>query len=308
MALHPEVEGLLAFFAELGMPDPRSVTPEQLRESMGAMPVENPTPVGSIENQHVPGKDGDVPVRIYRPDGDGPFPLLMLFHGGGWVVGNLDSHDETGRLLCAGAEAVVVSVDYRLAPETPFPGGLEDCYNATVWAADNAALLGADAGRLAVAGDSAGGNLAAAVCMLARDRAGPAIKHQLLIYPVTDYNLETTSYLTNGEGYFLTRDMMGWFWEQYLQDAEQAVSPLASPLRGNLGNLPAATVITAEYDPLRDEGLAYAAALADAGVPVQSRDYAGMIHGFFSLTEALSEGRKAVAYACEQLRAGLRAA
>jgi len=305
MALHPDVVQLLAFFEELGIPDPYTVTPDELRASMAAMPVASPTQVADVEQRDIPGADGPVAVRIYHPEGDGPHPLLVLYHGGGWVVGGLDTHDETARQLCAGAAVVVVSVDYRLAPETPFPGGLEDCYQATCWAVAEAPSLGADPERLAVAGDSAGGNLAAAVCMLARERGGPAIQHQLLIYPVTDHNLDTPSYQANAEGYFLTRRMMQWFWEQYLADAQAGASPLASPLRGELQGLPPATVITAEYDPLRDEGMAYAEALQAAGVAVESRCFDGMIHGFVGLTDAISEARVAVDYACNRLRVAL---
>jgi acetyl esterase len=305
MSLDPEVLPLLELFEQLGWPDPKTATPAQFRELMGAIPVENPTPVASVEDRAIPGPGGEIPLRIYRPEGSGPHPLVLWFHGGGWVIGDLDSHDEVSRQLCAGIGAVVVAVDYRLAPEAKFPAAPEDCYAATAWAAAHAAELGADGQRLCVAGDSAGGNLAAVVCMMARERGGPAIRHQLLIYPVTDFNFDTASYRDNAEGYFLTRDMMRWFWGHYLEDAAQGENPLASPLRGELEGLPPATVITAGYDPLRDEGMAYSDALARAGVDVEHRYFAGMIHGFVSLPGGLTQTAVAVDYLCQRARDAL---
>ena len=302
MALDPEVVPLLAFFKELGMPDTATATPQELRDAMVAMPVENPTAVGAVENRSIAGPGGDLALRIFRPQGEGPFPLLMFFHGGGWVVGDLDSHDEVARQLCAGAATVVISVDYRLAPEACFPAAPEDCYAATCWAVENAAELALDTQRVTVGGDSAGGNLAIAVALMARDRAGPSIAHQLLIYPVTDHNFETASYRDNADGYFLTRDMMQWFWGHYLASAEDAGNPLATPLHGNLTGLPSATVITAGYDPLRDEGIAFAEALDAAGVEVEHRLFEGMIHGFVSLPAGLTQTALAIEYLCERLQ------
>jgi acetyl esterase len=305
MPLDPEILPILELFEQLGMPDPATARPEDFRESMAAIPVENPTAVGAVEDRNIAGADGKINLRIYTPTGEGPWPLLMYFHGGGWVIGDLDSHDETCRQFCAAVESVVVSVDYRLAPETKFPGPLEDCYAATRWAAEQAAELGGDAARLCVAGDSAGGNLAAAVSLLARERQGPAIRHQLLIYPVTDHRCDTPSYRDNGEGYFLTAAMMQWFWGHYLADSEQGKDPLASPLLADLTALPSATVITAEYDPLRDEGIAYAEALAAAGVPVAQRTYQGMIHGFISMPLGLTQTGLAMDYLCQCAREAL---
>jgi acetyl esterase len=302
MALDPELVPILAALEELGIPDPATVSPQELREAMVLPPAENPTPVANVEEISLPGPGGTVPVRLFHPGGELPLPVLVFFHGGGWVVGDLDSHDETCRQLCAGAGAIVVSVDYRLAPETPFPGGLEDCYAATLWVCANAAELGGDRSRVAVGGDSAGGNLAAAVCLLARERGGPDIRHQLLVYPVTDRDFSTRSYRDNAEGYFLTRGMMEWFWEHYLADDSQALDPLAAPLKGELSGLPAATVITAGYDPLRDEGVAYADKLAAAGVQVEQREFKEMIHGFVSLNVGLTQTGVAVDYLCQRLR------
>jgi acetyl esterase len=305
MPLDPEILPILELFEQLGMPDPATARPEDFRESMAAIPVENPTAVGAVEDRNIAGADGKIKLRIYTPAGEGPWPLLLYFHGGGWVIGDLDSHDETCRQFCAAVAAVVVSVDYHLAPETKFPGPLEDCYAATRWAAEHATELGGDAARLCVAGDSAGGNLAAAVSLLARERQGPAIRHQLLIYPVTDHTCSTPSYRDNGEGYFLTAAMMQWFWGHYLTDSEQGKDPLASPLLADLTALPSATVITAEYDPLRDEGIAYAEALAAAGVPVAQRTYQGMIHGFVSMPLGLTQTGLAMDYLCQRAREAL---
>jgi acetyl esterase len=305
MPLDPEVIPLLEFFKELGMPDPATAQPGEMRAAMAAIPVENQTAVGAVEDRTVPGPEFDIPVRIFHPGGEGVFPLVMFFHGGGWVVGDLDTHDEFCRQLCVGAGSVVVSVEYRLAPEAKFPAAPEDCYAATCWAVENAADLGADGSRLCVAGDSAGGNLAAVVAIMARDRAGPSISHQLLMYPVTDFNFETDSYRENAEGYFLSQAMMRWFWGHYLADESQGSDPLAAPLHGNLTALPNATVITAEYDPLRDEGIAYAEALAAAGVTVEYRLFVGMIHGFATMPLGLTQTATALDYMCQRVRDAL---
>ena len=300
--LDPEVKLLLEFFETLGFPDPAEVTPPELRESFKLPPADNPTPVGAVDTRGIPGPGGDIPVRIYQPDTDGESPVLLYFHGGGWVIGDLDSHDEVCRQLCAGSGIAVVAVAYRLAPEAPFPAPLDDCYAATCWVHEHAAEFGADPARLAVGGDSAGGNLAAAVCLRAREEGTPPIRHQVLIYPVTDRDFERQSYRDNGEGLFLTRDMMLWFWDQYLPGPGDAENPLAVPLAADLAGLPPATVVTAEHDPLRDEGIEYADSLAAAGVAVEQREFKGMIHGFIGMTDALTQARVAVDYLCQRLR------
>jgi acetyl esterase len=299
MSLDPELLPILSLLEEVGLPDPAVTTPEQFRAAMVAVAVEQPTPVGEVINTVAAD---DIPVRVYRPTGEGPFPVLVFYHGGGFVLCDLDSHDEVCRQLCAGANVLVVSVAYRLAPEAPFPAPLEDCYAATCWAAENAATYQGQASQLLVAGDSAGGNLAAAVALMARDRGTPTITRQLLIYPVTDCNFETDSYRDNGEGYYLTRAMMQWFWGHYLAHPDQASDPLASPLRAELGGLPPAVVITAGYDPLRDEGMAYARALEAAGVDVQLRSFPGMIHGFVTMP-GLTQAAVAVDWLCEMAAA-----
>jgi acetyl esterase len=278
--------------------------PSVLRAKMAENPLAGEGPaVARVENRTVPGPAGNIPVRIYWPDGSGPFPVLVYYHGGGFVLCDLDSHDATCRLLTNGAGCITVSVVYRLAPESKFPAAPEDCYAATCWAAENAAELGGDPSRIAVGGDSAGGNLAAAVPLMARERGGPALVHQLLIYPVTTSDLDAPSYTENAEGYMLTREAMAWFWSHYLVDAADGAHPHASPLRAQeLSGLPPATVITAEFDPLRDEGEAYGQRLSEAGVDVDVRRYDGVIHGFFAMVGALPHAQQALDQACARLR------
>ena len=277
-----------------------------LRQGPMAPPPAVPTPVARVEERMIPGPAGEMLVRIYWPEAAAPAPLVVFFHGGGFVLCSLDTHDELARGLCQGAGAVVVSVDYRLAPEAPYPAAADDCYAALVWAVAHASELGADGARVAVAGDSAGGNLAAVTALRARDLGGPALRHQCLIYPVTDCRFDTPSYIENAEGYFLTAESMRWFWSHYLQDMGRAAEPYASPLRApSLAGLPPTLVITAEYDPLRDEGEHYASALSAAGVPTTLRRYDGMIHGFVTMAEIFEDGRAALSLAGEQLREAL---
>ena len=262
------------------------------------------TPVDRVEDRTIPGPGGEIPVRIYAGSSDNPLPVLVFFHGGGWVIGGIETHDTTCRQLAAGTGCLVVSVDYRLAPENPFPAAPDDCYAATAWVAEHAAEIGGDPARIAVGGDSAGGNLAAVISLMARERGGPNLAHQLLIYPVTDYAFATGSYADNAEGYMLTLPMMEWFWNHYLADPDQGSDPLASPLRaGSLLGLPPATVITAEFDPLRDEGEAYATRLGEAGVKTGLTRYDGVFHGFFGMGALIDTGAQAMDDACAALRA-----
>lgn len=311
MSLDPQVKAFLDLLAAEGAPPRESQTVAEARRQMleqSALRAGPPQPMTHVENRIIAGPDGDLPVRIYHPEsaGAGPLPILVYFHGGGWVLGNLDSHDVLCRALAHGARAGAVSVDYRLAPEHPFPAAAEDAYAATAWAAVHAAELGADPARLAVVGDSAGGNLAAVTCLLARERRAPRIAFQALIYPVTEhYNPGQPSYFHNGEGYSLTRDGMIWYWDHYLPDSNDAGSPLASPLRAlDLRDLPPAFVVTAEYDPLRDEGEAYAARLRAAGVPVTLHRYDGVIHGIANMAGVLDAGKRVQ----EEVGAALRVA
>jgi acetyl esterase len=242
-------------------------------------------------------------VRVYTPEGDGPFPILAWYHGGGWVIGNLESADGTARNLCVGGQCVVVSVDYRLAPETKFPGPAEDCWAATTWAVNNASSINGDPSRLAVGGDSAGGNLAAAMSLMAADRGGPDIALQVLVYPVTDVNFNTVSYGENAEGTSLTKTTMQWYRDHYLSGKEDAANPYAAPLQAkSLAGQPPALVITAEFDPLRDEGEAYAKRLQEAGVAATATRYDGMIHGFFGMGAVVDKGQQAVDEASAALR------
>jgi acetyl esterase len=284
------------------------MTPTEARQLMDAMFAAfrgTPVEVAKVEDRKIAGNAGEIPVRIYVPAGAGPFGALIYFHGGGWVVGNIETHDATCRQLTAGGGCVTISVDYRLAPEHKFPVGPEDCYAATKWAADNVRSLNVNPNRLAVGGDSAGGNLAAAVALMARDRGGPKLVFQLLIYPATGCADDTPSqreFAQLSPDYLLSRADMEWFWGYYLGPNDR-INPIACPaLAKNFSNLPQAFVITAEVDPLRDEGEAYAEALRKAGVNVKLKRYNGVCHGFFSMASMIDKGRQAVADASEELR------
>jgi acetyl esterase len=305
--LDPQAKALLD--AMPAMPDFDEIDLAALRMGMQAqssLSPGEPEPVARVENRTLPGPGGEIPVRIYAPEGSGPFPVLVYFHGGGFVLCDLETHDGTCRSLANGAGCLVVSVDYRLAPEHPFPAGPEDCHAVARWVAERGAEIGADPTRIALGGDSAGGNLAAVVALMARERGGPALRFQLLIYPVTDCSFDTDSYRDNAEGYFLTTAMMKWFWRQYLSEPSQADQPFASPLRAaDLSGLPPAHVVTAGYDPLRDEGEAFAERLRAAGVPVSARRFDGMFHGFFGMTAFLDVAKEAMGESCEALRKAL---
>ncbi len=310
MALHPQVVTLLENMAAANLKPVYELTPAEARAQFDAMAAKRDserTPVDVIEEISVPGPAGDIRVRLYRPEAAGPgdLPLLVFFHGGGHVIGSLDSHDEVARVLCAGAGCLVSSVDYRLAPEHKFPAAIEDAFAATSWLADNAASLGADANKIAVGGDSAGANIAAVVALMARDAGGPALVAQHLVYPVADYACQSPSYKPYGVGFGPVSEAgMLWFQNHYLRGPEDIADWRASPLKAlDLSGLPPALVITAECDVLHDEGVAYAEALAAAGTPVEHIDWAGMIHGFFSFAPLLDEGKAAQRHACERLRA-----
>lgn len=302
MPVHPQAQALLDFIAASGM-DFSAMNVEEMRNARTLPPAENPEPVAKVEDRILNGLCNDIAVRIYTPEGEGAFKLIVYYHGGGFVIGDLESHDGVCRSLCNQAKAVVVAVDYRLAPEHKFPAAMNDAYDAAQWASENAQSLGADASKLIVAGDSAGGNLAAVVALRARDEAAFDIAFQLLIYPVTDMDFERKSYLENAEGFFLTRDVMRWFMAQYTTSAEQALDPMVCPLRAeSLSGLPPALLITAEFDPLRDEGEAYAQALLEAGVKVELIRYSGMIHGFVSLSAMLDDGAMALSTIASKLK------
>jgi acetyl esterase len=308
MPLDDNVRAFLDQLAATGMPPIESMDPPAARALMeGLREIAPPgDDVAHVEDRDIPGPAGAIPVRVYRPAGTAPLPVLVYFHGGGWVIGSLDSHDPVCRALANAVPAVVVSVGYRLAPEHRFPAAVDDCVAATRWAAANATSLGGDPTRLAIGGDSAGGNLAAVVALVAREQDGPRIRHQMLVYPVTDPAMDTASYRENAHGFFLTEPLMRWFWGHYLDGTPGRADWRAAPLHAkDLRGLPPAYVLTVDNDPLRDEGEAYAKRLADAGVPVVQRRWTGLIHGFFGLPGILPQGRAAIDEAAGQLRAAL---
>jgi len=241
--------------------------------------------VARVEDRTVELPNIRVPIRLYTPEGDGPFPILVFFHGGGFVICDIETHDGLCRDLCRRTGCVVVSVDYRLAPENRFPAARDDCYAVTRWAAEHAAEIAGDARTVFVVGDSAGGNMAAVTSARIRDQGGPTLSGQVLVYPVTDYHTPpSASYLENAHAKNLGRRRMIWFWQQYLSDPREADEPYASPLRaGRFDGLPPTLVITAEFDPLRDEGESYASRLDEAGIPSRSSRYEGLYHGFLGL-------------------------
>ena len=240
--------------------------------------------LADVRDSVVPGPDGNnVPIRVYTPEGEGPFPVLVWMHGGGFLLGDVESYDPVCRVLADELDCVVVSPDYRLAPEHKFPAGLRDCYEVVEWAASRMEILNGDPDRLMVGGDSAGGNLAAAVSLMARDKGGPDIDYQVLVYPTTTFSYEFADEPSGDGNYFITEPDLQWSWDNYLQNEIDGMSPYASPLQANdLSDLPPATVLTAEFDPLKDEGIEYAERLADAGVPVEHSHYDEMVHSFFT--------------------------
>ncbi len=287
--VHPVIERVLTArdqeMSRRGLGDLHSQGVEAARalSADGVAPLEKRPPIHRVEERRIAGPGGDIPLRLYWPNDDKELPLLMWFHGGGWVLGGLENSDLHCRQLANQAGCCVVSVDYRLAPETPYPGAIDDCMAATVWARKAAAELGMDPGRIAVGGDSAGGNLAACVAYRAR-AAGLPLVFQLLVYPITDADFSRPSYLDNAEGFLLTRSAMQWFWDCYVPDPAKRTAADAAPLRAaDLTGLPPAFILTAEFDPLRDEGEAYGAALQEAGVEVVIRRYDGMVHAFFNM-------------------------
>jgi acetyl esterase len=304
MTVDPQIQALLDMGTGVPATNTLSVADARAQYEARIALMAPAAEVAAVTEQIIRGPGGGLKLRIYRPAGQGPFPILAFFHGSGFVLCSLDTHDGMCRNLCAGAGCIVASVDYRLAPEHTFPAGLDDCVFATGWLVEHAAELDGDAGRLAVGGDSAGGNLAAAAALRIRDEAGPALCGQLLIYPVTDYHTPgTPSYRENAEGYGLTRDTMVWFWGHYLRDPADAAHPYASPLRaGDFSGLPPALVVTAEYDPLRDEGEYYADKLRASGTPVVVSRWAGMNHGFFFWTGLVDKAGDAMDESCTWLR------
>ena len=306
MPLDPQCEALLAGMAVAGAKPFEEMTPAEGRvaalafKDLGGEPED----VAAVEHRFIPGPTADLPVRIYRPEGEGPLPALLYFHGSGWVVLNIEVCDAASRAMANRTGCVVIAVNYQKAPEHKFPIPFDDCYAATQWAFDNAEELGIDPRRIGVAGDSAGGNLAAAVTLKARDHQGPKIAYQLLIYPALEYGWDKPSAHENAEGYSLQRASMEYFWKHYVRSDSDAENPFVSPLRAkDLSGLPPAFVFTASYDPLRDDGKEYADRLSEAGVQVTYRNYEGMIHGFFWMSGVLDQARTVMDEVGKEVRA-----
>ena len=292
MALHPQIVKGLEALAKANLPALHTLSAPEARDQMAAMNAARggePTPVRKLENRTIPGPGGEIPVRIYWPHAEGTRGALVYYHGGGHVIGSLDTHDKVARNICEGAGCVVVSVDYRMGPEEKFPAAVDDSWAALLWTAENAASLGVDPNRLAVGGDSAGGNLAGVVALMARDAGAPKLVMQSLVYPVGDYRLIAESYKTYGEGYgVLTDKAMVWFQNHYLRNLDDANDWRASPLLAkSLKGVAPAVITAAECDVLYDDGVQYREALEAAGVPVQYTLYPGVIHGFFSMAPDL---------------------
>lgn len=304
MSLDPQVKALLDGLALIKVPSYDVIPPALARQFMVKQAeTHRKEPVASVEDRTVEGPHGEVPIRIYKPETAGPHPALVFYHGGGWVLGSIETHDALCRSLTRLAECVVISVDYRLAPEHKFPIGLEDSYAATQWVFDNARELEIDPARVAVGGDSAGGNFATVVCYLARERGHRQPMFQLLLYPSTDLVNVSESRRAFAEGYFLTSAQMKYFGLQYLSTPEDIHNPMASPMMiEDLRGLPPAFVLTAEYDPLRDEGEAYANRLREAGVDAEYTCYAGMIHGFMSMADRIDRGYEAIQQTADVLK------
>jgi acetyl esterase len=313
MALDPQAQEVINLVIKSGRPAYNTLSPKDARQLFReTRPASTPTPaeIGSVRNLTADGPGGPIPLRVYRPKdvaAGAALPVLVYYHGGGWVIGDLDTHDVQCRQITAEAGITVVAVDYRLAPEHKFPAAADDAWAATRWVVAHASELGVDGRKLAVGGDSAGGNLAAVVALMARDAGGPAIALQVLAYPVTDVGAESKSYRDFAEGYLLTRDGMRWFTNHYLKSPGEAQDWRVSPLRAtSLAGLPPALVITAGFDPLRDEGAVYAGRLADAGVRVDYINYGGMIHGFMPMGKLIDTGNRATSHVAASLREALR--
>lgn len=310
MALDPQARAVLDLVKKVGRPSYDQLSPaearQQYRETRTALQPE--APEMTVKDLAADSAAGPIPLRLYRPPGGGgPLPALIYFHGGGWVIGDLETHDVLCRQLAQQSGCIVVAVDYRLAPEHKFPAAVDDCWAATRWIAAHAGELGIDDRRLAVGGDSAGGNLAAVIAVMARDAGHPALAFQLLIYPATDMTRVAPSHAEFADGYLLTRNLTGWFTAHYMRNADDETDWRASPSRvPSLNGLPPALIMTAGFDPLRDEGEAYAMRLRDAGVTVDYICYGGMIHGFLPLGRALDTATRAVTHAAASLRHALR--
>jgi acetyl esterase len=309
--LHPQARALLDLIETRGLPPTHTLAPADARafyRERRFFTQPEPPAVGEVRELRAPGAHGDIALRLYRPllGARSPLPVLVFFHGGGWVIGDLDTHDTLCRELANGAGCAIVAVDYRMGPEHRFPAAVNDCLAATRWVQREAAALGLDARRLGVGGDSAGGNLAAVVALSARDAADLAIAFQLLIYPATDMRRGAASHASNGQGYLLTRETIAYFHDHYIADAAHDMDWRASPLlHPDLSRLPPALVLTAGYDPLRDEALQYAQRLSEAGNRATHINFERQIHGFITMGKVIDEANAAVAMCAAELRRAL---
>ena len=308
----PAMQRVLSALAALGGTPIAMLTPNEARLQPGAGDavkrvimaegvVPPTTPVGDVADSSFHANGVDVPVRIYTPPGTGPFPVLVYFHGGGWVLGDLNTYDASCRELAVGGKTIVVSVGYRLAPENKFPAAPNDAYAALLWTQANASTFQGDAKRVSVGGESAGGNLATVTAMMARDKNTTMPIHQLLIYPVTNYGFDTPSYEKNAMAKPLSAAMMHWFFKYYLRSPADGTNPYVSPLRGSVASLPPATVITDQIDPLMSEGKSYADKLKAAGITVHYRNYSGVTHEFFGMGAVVPQAKQAEAFASREL-------
>jgi len=309
LKLDGHVQRILDDLDEKGIPSTSSLPvleARRLSSEMAKTLTGPPVNVASVRNLIVPTPETEIQVRVYAPKEDHVFPALIYFHGGGWVVGDLEGADWICRSLAVATDCAVFSVDYRLAPENKFPIPVEDCYQVTKWIIENGPAERIDPRRVAVGGDSAGGNLATAVCLMARECGGPPLVYQLLLYPITNHAFNTQSYKDCASGYYLTAEDMKWFWNHYLRGEIDGRNPYASPLVAkDLSSLPPALIITAEFDPLRDEGEAYAVRLQEAGVPTKIIRYNGIIHGFLDFTD-LKQTKVAIDESARELRSAFQ--
>ncbi len=308
MGVHPQAQAVLDLLNAAPTPL-KDLPPQEARAAYDRFIVPrnfDPAEIGPVEDRMIPGPGGDVRIRIYTPEGaDGSLPVFLFIHGGGFVIGSIESRDPQCRIICRDVGCVVISVDYRLAPEHPYPAAPDDCWAALLWTVENEAELGINASRIAVGGESAGGNLAAGLALRARENGGPALVAQILVYPVTDmfFEQDLPSFALAYEDYFLTREQMRWYWDCYLPGTTTTTDPLISPcMEQDLSNLPFTQIVTAEFDPLRDDGKRYGERLAAAGVDVEYACMPGMIHGYWHYGKLIDASAEALQMSVEALK------